>query len=554
MTNTAPAGTELKQEIARLRNENEDLRGKNRELEETLGAIHSGEVDAIVVTKGDSRQIYTLEGEDHPYRALVETIREGALTLSRDGTILYANGRFAEMVQLPQDKVAGSSFTDHICPEHRTVIGKALRDITENACQSRVRIRQGKGSLPVLISMNPLSRAGDTRISVVVSDRRKDEERLSLQIRMLDAVGDAVIATDPRQRIIYWNAAATRIYGWDAEEVLGHNLAAVRTRYLTKENAREIEEQLKKGRTRDGEYTGHHKDGHEFPVYAIDAPVFDDNDQLIAIIGTSHDITLRREAEAKQQRRNDELRAANRQLTAMQEELNHTVGELRMREGQIRDALAEKEVLLAEIHHRVKNNLTAFISLLSLEGVAEDTPAGRELKKDLQNRARSMALIHDTLYRTRNFSNVDMDVYLSTLLGQIAASYAGGREIRIAVDARGAVFDLSRATNAGLIINELITNSFKYAFPPSFDCEALRGEPCTIRITIVPEGESFSLSVADNGRGLPADLDPPASKTLGLKLVNFLARHQLRAQIEIRKEKGTEFIFHLDKTEGLHDR
>src|SRR5512133_1266556 len=99
MTKTAPAGTDLKREIARLRHENDILQEKNRELEETLEAIHSGEVDAIVVNKGDSPQIYTLEGEDHPYRALVENIREGALTISQDGTILYTNCRFAEMVQ-----------------------------------------------------------------------------------------------------------------------------------------------------------------------------------------------------------------------------------------------------------------------------------------------------------------------------------------------------------------------------------------------------------------------------------------------------------------------
>ena len=88
--------------------------------------------------------------------------------------------------------------------------------------------------------------------------------------------------------------------------------------------------------------------------------------------------------------------------------------------GRFRDALAEKEVLLSEIHHRVKNNLTAFISLLSLGGTYEESEAGRALKKDLQNRAGSMALIHETLYQTGKFSNVDMEVYLNNLVSQIA--------------------------------------------------------------------------------------------------------------------------------------
>ena len=116
----------MKREDADLKKEDGELREKIRELEETLDAIRSGEVDAIVVSKGDVRQVYTLEGADHPYRALVENIREGALTLSRTGMILYTNTRFAEMVQLPPDKVLGTSILDHVCPEFQTEMKEAL--------------------------------------------------------------------------------------------------------------------------------------------------------------------------------------------------------------------------------------------------------------------------------------------------------------------------------------------------------------------------------------------------------------------------------------------
>ena len=110
----------------------------------------------------------------------------------------------------------------------------------------------------------------------------------------------------------------------------------------------------------------------------------------------------------------------NEELTVTHEELQQNIDELSMRErelseneARLKEALAEKEILLSEIHHRVKNNLTAFISLLSLDGSYEDDRGGRALRKDLQNRARSMALIHETLYRTGKFSNVDMDLYLT---------------------------------------------------------------------------------------------------------------------------------------------
>jgi two-component sensor histidine kinase len=225
------------------------------------------------------------------------------------------------------------------------------------------------------------------------------------------------------------------------------------------------------------------------------------------------------------------------------------INERKLAEDDLKEALSEKEALLSEIHHRVKNNLTAFISLLSLDGSYEETEGGKALRTDLQNRARSMALIHETLYRTGKFSKVDMGIYLKNLVDQIAKSYGVGEEVQIVVDVHDVTLSVDRATTAGLIINELVTNSFKYAFPPGFDCIAIRQEPCTIRVSLSHEDGQDVLRVADNGCGLPRGFDPLTSKSLGLKLVNFLARHQLRADIEVRSDKGTEFIFSLKNTE-----
>jgi len=261
------------------------------------------------------------------------------------------------------------------------------------------------------------------------------------------------------------------------------------------------------------------------------------------------DITDRKRAEDELKRKHDELNVAYEEIRSTQEELRQNIEELSKREQDLNQALAEKEILLSEVHHRVKNNLTAFISLLSLDGSYDESEAGQALRKDLQNRARSMALIHETLYRTGKFSKVDMDVYLNTLVCQIADSYTKVPSIRTEVHVRGIVLDIAKASTAGLIINELVTNSFKYAFPPGFDCMEIRGEPCTIRILLSRKDGTYVLTVADNGRGLPAGLDPRATKSLGLKLVNFLARHQLRAEIEVRTDKGTEFIFRLNNAE-----
>jgi len=265
-------------------------------------------------------------------------------------------------------------------------------------------------------------------------------------------------------------------------------------------------------------------------------PLKDETGTVTGLVVFAVDITDIKKAEEKLIRRSDEIYAVNEELTVAGDEL-------RRNEVRLTESLEEKEALLSEVHHRVKNNLASFMSLLSLEGTYEDSPAGDQLKKDLQNRARSMALIHETLYMTRNFSSVDMEVYLTTLAEQVSATYSPARSISTKVKAEGVTLDLARATPCGLIVNELITNSFKYAFPPSFDCDAVREEPCTINVSMTHAGGMYKLVVRDNGIGLPAAFDPATAKSLGLKLVNFLARHQMGAAVEVRKKKGSEFIF-----------
>ncbi|HXX54845.1 MAG TPA: sensor histidine kinase, partial [Methanoregula sp.] len=195
-----------------------------------------------------------------------------------------------------------------------------------------------------------------------------------------------------------------------------------------------------------------------------------------------------------------------------------------------------------EIHHRVKNNLTAFISLLSLEGPYEDTPGGQALRLDLQNRARSMALVHETLYRTKKYSQVDMDVYLSTLVNQIAATFPSKKPVHATVNAEGITIDIARATPCGLIVNELMTNAYKDAFPETSVCGTPGSPPCSFQVSFTRNDGYFTLAVGDNGIGLPASVDIKSAQSLGLKLVYFLARHQLRATVDVDGAGGTRYV------------
>ncbi len=284
-------------DVDALRRENEELRSQVRELRETLDAIRSGKVDAIVVSQGGTSQVYALEGADHPYRVLVENIQEGALTITTRGLILYANAAFAAMRGLPLSAVLGTPLADHLAPRDRGQFDALLDSSSTGPCRGEMSICSGTASIPVQISLTPLEVNDDTKISVVVTDRRQDYGRLRLLARMLDSVVDAVTAVDPEGTIVYWNGAAEQLYGWQASEVVGRPMIGTVETGVPEERTRRVFGQVVAGEAWSGEYVARHRDGRSFPVQATKAPVYDEDGALIALIETSHDISERRQAE-----------------------------------------------------------------------------------------------------------------------------------------------------------------------------------------------------------------------------------------------------------------
>jgi two-component sensor histidine kinase len=203
-------------------------------------------------------------------------------------------------------------------------------------------------------------------------------------------------------------------------------------------------------------------------------------------------------------------------------------------EGQLQISLRDKDVLLKEIHHRVKNNLQVISSLLYLQARTVNDPQVQAVFLDSQNRVRSMALVHEQLYRSVNFGDIDFDCYLRTLTTSIARGFRrDGRPVTITRDAPGILLSINEAIPCGLLINELVTNAFKHAFP----CHT--GGSIHVRMVSLPESR-IQLTVADNGVGLPEAIDPMTADTLGLKLVQMLSA-QLGGTVEVVRSSGTTF-------------
>jgi PAS domain S-box-containing protein len=208
-------------------------------------------------------------------------------------------------------------------------------------------------------------------------------------------------------------------------------------------------------------------------------------------------------------------------------------------EDVVRDSLREKEVLLKEIHHRVKNNLQVISSLLHLQSADQTDERVRQIFNDSQHRIASMALIHEALYNSSDLARIDFAAYARTLVQNLFDSFGiSPTVIELELSINTTPLTLDRAIPLGLIINELVSNSFKHAFPA--------GRRGRVFIALeAPEGEGFVLRVSDDGVGLPASVDPDRSLSLGLRLVQTLAA-QLRCRVELDRTAGTTFTFTRD--------
>ncbi len=310
-------------------------------------------------------------------------------------------------------------------------------------------------------------------------DTNRTGQHNDVLARAVMCISDSICITDPHNRIVAVNDSFCQTYGYTREQTMGLAVDSLLPHILTcsEDDSQEI------FHTR--------RDGELFPVTVSWSKVRSPAGKLLSNVAVIRDISRQKRTEEK-----------------------------------LKTSLKEKEVLLKEIHHRVKNNLQVISSLLNLQSSFLEDRRVAEALRDSQNRVKSMALIHELLYRSDALNKIDFKDYIRSLVSHVSGSYKNRGDITIDIEIADLVFNVDFAIPCGLIINELLSNALKHAFP--------QGAPGTIRIELnkeILDGiTALRLTFKDNGIGLPEDIDVDSSRSLGLQLVRMLTQ-QVKGQL-----------------------
>jgi PAS domain S-box-containing protein len=365
---------------------------------------------------------------------------------------------------------------------------------------------------------------------------RESEERLSATFDQA-AVGIAEIFPDNRISrsnrkfsgiLGYTSLELSKMNLWELispEEQLNHfdNIAQVISGNLLPDYSAEMKLQKK-----DGQYVW----GQVF-LSAVRSEI-GENKYFILVL---EDITARKRAEDEIALLNasleDRIIGRTSDLICANESLVLEVDNRKKTEMCLKNTLDEKEVLLKEIHHRVKNNLQIIISLLYLQAQKTSDPASADALNDSQSRIKSMALVHQKLYQSGDLASIDFDGYLNNLVSNLMTTYGVDKtRISVSVEVKNLTISIHSAIPLGLIMNELISNALKYAFP-----EGRHGE---ITIRGLEKDNALVFTIKDNGVGIPDTFDWEHMDSLGLNLVRMLTR-QMKGAILLSRMNGTEF-------------
>jgi len=492
-----------KNSIETLLSQIAELENKLLEAQETIEAIKYDKIDALVVSTPSGERIYTLESAESPYRIFLEQMNEGAITLSDEGVILFCNKRFADMIQAPLEHILGTQIHKWIMKEEVDALSLFLGQESDKI-KEEIRFMRPDGScVSSYLSLTKLFTDGaDPVLCVVATDlteKKYTEEILAaekLARSILEQAAEAIVVCDENLRIIRASKAAETLAG---EPVIYKLFDTVLPLFDEQKNSitlRKLLNNLKGSQTDATLIKNSYKYNLILNIGVLSGSL---NNPLGYVINLTN-ITQHIEAEEK-----------------------------------LSQSLKEKTILLKEIHHRVKNNLQIISSLLRLQSLYVPEEHLQNILNECQNRINSMALIHQKLYESKSFAAVNISDYLHELIVFLCNTYmVRSDSVELILLEEDISFSIDSAIPLGLVLNELVTNSFKHAFT---DKEKTK---VTVKITL-PDGDNVNISIRDNGVGFPDDINFYNPSSLGLQLVHSLTE-QVNGKIKLIVQEGTEIL------------
>jgi PAS domain S-box-containing protein len=524
-------------------------------------------VTGIVIDITASRQAEdALRATETRYRALIQNSSDIIRILDRDGLIVYESESSERILGYPKGYMIGKNPMDYIHPGDLGRVKNDLQEVldrTNTGTPTEFRIRKADGEYIWVdsIGTNLLEVPG---VNGVVITTRPIQQRKVAERALRESEARLATAMDIAGLVNWEYDVATGMFTFDdrfyslyetTAEHEGGNLMSAETymqEFIYPEDRPAVLASIQKIlATTDPDYFGQiehritPRDGSVRTIIARFAPVMGPDGKVIRTIGVNQDITDFKLMESEirslnvvlEQRVKDRTEALVKTNEALEQEAIQRLAA----EKKLQASYDEKVTLLKEIHHRVKNNLQIIASLLNLQSRYIRDESSLAVIRESQNRVKAMALVHEKLYRSEDIAHISLHEYIKFLGTGLFQFYdAKARGIRFILDIRDVNVDIDAAVPLGLIINELISNSLKYAFP-----EGREGE---IAISVTKDGHILNVVYRDTGIGIPADLDWRDTPSLGLRLVNTLV-DQLNGTVDLDTSTRTQFTMVLHEKE-----
>ncbi|UJP00846.1 MAG: PAS domain S-box protein [Nitrosomonas sp.] len=440
----------------------------------------------------------------------VEASPNGMVMTDCDGKIVMVNSATEKLFGYSRQELIGHSIEvliparfRHHHPGYRQAYISESKSRSMGHGRDLYGLHKSGKEFPVEVGLNPVETEHDgifvLAAIVDITDRKHAEEMIHLAV---EASPNGMVMTNHEGKIMMVNTTTEALFGYQREELLGQSIEvlipeshrahhpALRSDFIKHPSTRAM------GHGRD--LHGQHKNGKEFPVEVGLNPI--QTPRGVMVLASVIDITERKS-----------------------------------QEEQLKAALKEKDLLLSEIHHRVKNNLQIIDSLLGMQSDMLNNSAAISVLKESQNRVKSMALIHQVLYQSLDFSRTDFSSFIQSLVDNLSVSYAlDASRIVVNIDTdQEVLLPIDVSIPLGLILNELCTNAMKYAFTESrcghIDISLKRQNP-----------EQLLVCISDDGVGIPDDFDIENTQSLGLQLVQLLSE-QISAELTIQRKNPTRF-------------